>query len=132
MFDFDYWFASLIGTCEIIVNKDALRRAWLLDDRSKTSIYSYDELFEQLAGDLHIDECIKLFKICLQQVNALEVVTALAQALHKLNNCVETNTKLQNPNILLSSAEWASFQDASQRVLQLPVAQSYCSNYIGS
>ena len=51
MFDFNYWFDGIVSTCELIVSKDAFRRAWILGDRSITSIHDYVELFEQLMGD---------------------------------------------------------------------------------
>ena len=128
MFDFKYWFEGIVGTCELIVSKDAFRRAWILGDKSVTSIHYYLELFEQLMGDLHLEECIGQFAEELQQIGATEAVTELAKGLRKLDERIEGNRDLQDPEKLLASPEWASFRIAARRVIELPGVKSYRTN----
>jgi len=125
VFDFDYWFDGIVGTCNLIADNEAFRRAWLLEDQTITSIHYYDEMFEQLVGDLHLEESIVRFANILSASGSLETVQAFATALHELDGRIECNEELQNPRALLGSREWRSFQLAAKRVLDLPIAQKY-------
>jgi len=125
MLTIEYWLEGIIGTCELIVSKDAFTRAWILGDQSVTSIHYYDELFEQLIGDLHLEECIGRFESVLREIGAFDELSAFPAALRRLDQHVETCASLQDPKVLLASEEWAEFQLAAKRVLALPAVQAY-------
>src|SRR5690348_13036878 len=109
MFSFEYWFSGIIGTCELITNKDAFYRTWVLGDHSLTSIHYYDELFEQLVGDLHLDDCIQQFAADLERHGAFKAFVEFSVALHTLDRQIESLAELRNSAALLNSREWADF-----------------------
>lgn len=127
MIDFNNWFRQIVTTCDLIASKDAFTRTWILGDHSITSIHYYDELFEQLIGDLHLEECLQQFESTLREVGAFEALSSFYAALRLLDERIETRSDLQDPKLLLSSVEWATFQTAAKQVLALPAAQPYLS-----
>lgn len=128
MFDFEYWFDCIVGTCGLIADNDAFMRTWVLGDDSITSIISYDELFEQLIGDLHLDESIQRFAGNLHSLGALETIRGFARAVHEIESRIAATPELQNPADLLRSQEWRDFQVTAKRVPDLPVAAKYGRN----
>jgi hypothetical protein len=125
---FDYWFDGIVGTSELIADDEALRRTWVSGDHSITSIHYYDELFEQLAGDLHLDESLTKYADVLKGFDALDDLQRFATALHTLDAQIEANPDLQNPAMLLGSSEWKNFQVAAKRVLNLPIVKRFRRN----
>jgi hypothetical protein len=118
MFTLDYWLTGILRTCELIVDGDAFVRTWIEGDYSITSIHYYGELFEQLAGDLHLDECVAQFEPQLRRCGIFEAVSDFALSLHRLDRSVESGSDLKSSKILLASPEWVMFQAAAQRVLE--------------
>lgn len=127
MFTVEYWLEGIVRTCELIANKDALTEVWIRGDQSITSIHYYDELFEQLIGDLHLEECIGQFASALREIGAFDDLATFSASLRRLDQRVETCAGLQDPKVLLGSEEWAGFQLAAKSVLALPAAQPYLS-----
>ena len=125
MFTFEYWLTGIVSTCELIASKDAFYRTLILGDHSITSIHYYDELLEQLIGDLHLEECIGLYEGTLRKDEAFDAVSGFAAALRLLDQSVATHSDLREAKVFLASEEWAAFQNAAKQVLALPVAQSY-------
>jgi hypothetical protein len=127
---FKYWFEGIVGTCELIVSTDAFGRKWLGHEAGITSIYCYDELMEQLLGDLHLEEHVALFANELGEWNAFDAVGAFARAALILHKTVDDDPELQSPEALLASQEWAAFQAAARPVIELPVAKGYRSGRV--
>ena len=125
MFTFEYWLEGVVRTCELIASEEAFFRTWVLGDRSITSIHYYDELFEQLIGDLHLEECIGQFENTLRKDGAFDAVSSFAVALRHLDQCIESRSDLHDAKMLLASEVWAAFQNSARQVLALPAAQSY-------
>jgi hypothetical protein len=119
----DYWFDGIIGTCRLIADRDVFKRVWILGDFTITSIHYYDELLEQLLGDLHLDTSLQRFEKRLSDVGALEAVQEFARALHELDACVSGAPELQDARTLLDSREWRDFQLTAKRVTDLPIAR---------
>jgi len=118
----DYWFDGIISTCRLIADKDVFRRVWILGDFTITSIHYYDELLEQLLGDLHLATSLQRFEKRLSDVGALDAVREFARALHELDTRVTCTPALQEPCTLLDSREWRHFQLSAKRVADLPIA----------
>ena len=125
MFTLEYWLEGVVRTCELIASKEAFFQTWVLGDHSITSIHYYDELFEQLIGDLHLEECIGQFENTLRKDGAFDALSSFAAALRHLDQCIESRYDLHDAKILLASEEWAAFQYAARQVVALPAAQSY-------
>ena len=122
---FNYWLDGIVGTSELIASTDGFRRAWLQGDTSITSIHYYDELMEQLLGDLHLKENTVQFASALKRLDAFDAVSAFAHAVLSLERTVQENTDLHDHETLLASREWASLQAAATRVIELPAAKTY-------
>ncbi len=122
MVDFTYWFEGIVGACELISSPNAFERAWVMGDASTTSIHYPDEFFEQLLGDLHLEECLKHFEDRLRKVDALEVIANFANVLVDLERTIRNNPALNTPKTLLASPEWSILQGAARRVVNLPSA----------
>ena len=101
-------------------------------DSSITSIHYYDELFEQLMGDLRLEEHIKQFDSRLKGLGAVEALSAFSAALLRVDRCIESRPELQSPKVLLVSAEWAESQRAASDVLAVPALQRYLDSPRGS
>ena len=72
-----------------------------------------------------MEECVERFTEELREVDALEAVTRFANKLLRLHNQIEGNQDLQDPEKLLASPDWVSFQIAARRVIELPGVKPY-------
>lgn len=120
MITYQDWLTGLVGTCQLIASDDSFYRSWVLHDFSVTSIHHYDEPFEQLIGDLHLEENLEQFRNLLQEQGALTGVSNLLAAIRKLDGQIEKRPDLQDPAVLLKSEEWAEFRGAARRLLAIP------------
>ena len=105
---FNYRFDGVIGACELIASTDAFWRAWIEHDTSITSTHCYDELMEQLLGDLHLIEHRVRFDVTLKSIDASDAISALSSALVTLEGSVNERAELRDPGALLASQEWAA------------------------
>ena len=117
---FKYWLDGIIGTSELIASSDAFRRTWLEGETGITSIYCYDELLEQLLGDLRLGEHLVQFADALFKLGAVDAVTALWKALVSVKESVDEHRELQDQAVLLASEDWRNLQAAAMRVIELP------------
>jgi hypothetical protein len=122
---FKYWFDGIVGTCELIASTDAFARAWLKQDTSITSIHYYDELMEQLLGDLHLIEHRARFEAALKRIDALDTISAFSNSLLALQRSVTARAELRDPRVLLASQEWADLQSTALSVISAPAATTY-------
>jgi hypothetical protein len=120
MVDFNYWFEGVVGTCELISSPSVFERVWVFGDTGITSIHYADELFEQLLGDLHLQECLQHFADQLREMGAWEEIGNFASALVDLERIVRSNPALDDPRTLLASQGWSLLQTAARRVVDLP------------
>lgn len=121
---FEYWLTGFVSTCELIAG-DAFRQAWVLGDGSVTSIYSASELFEQVLGDLHLEESIAGFHSKLQSLGALEAIATVANELIRIEGVTKSAPQFEDPGVLLSSQEWISLQATAKRLVELPSVRKY-------
>ena len=120
MVDFTYWIEGIVGTCELISSPSAFKRVWVLGDTSITSIHYPAELFEQLLGDLHLEECLEHFAEQLRELGAFEAIAGFTSALVALEGNIKGNPTLGDPETLLASQGWSALQTAAKRVVDLP------------
>ena len=126
MIDFQYWIKNIVSQCELIVSPDTYERVWLQGDRTITSVIHPVELFEQLLGDLDLEECAKTFADRLSAIGALDAVlnftSALLSAEHGMNN--DPSLK-DDPRNFLASTEWQHVKAAAKTIVELPFAAEY-------
>src|SRR5579862_6240149 len=125
MVDFEYWLDGVVGTCESIESESELHKVWIDGDDSITSIYDYDELYEQITGDLLFDTSLREFAARIGDEATMQTLAGFSQALKTLDQSIEANQELRNPAALLSSREWATFRESARQVVELPYSQPY-------
>jgi hypothetical protein len=124
---FKYWLDGVVGTCELIASQDAFRRTWLAGETSVTSIHYFDELLEQMLGDLRLEENAAGFAEALRELGVLDAVSAFCDALVSIKQSVDKHTELQDQVVLLSSECWRTLQAAAIRVIEQPSLKAYRS-----
>jgi hypothetical protein len=105
--DFSYWLDGIVSACELISSPNAFERVWVFGDTSITSIHYPDELFEQLLGDLHLEESLQDFADHLREMAAFDAIAGFARALVDLERVIKSNP-LGAPEELLRSREQPS------------------------
>jgi hypothetical protein len=125
MIDFEYWFASIVGTCELIASEDAFRKAWIDGDHRKTSIHYYDELCVQLTDGLRLSENIRAFAPLINEQETIEALNGFSRSLRAIDQSIESDPQLNDPKVLLSSAMWAIFKESARRVVTSRYAEAY-------
>jgi hypothetical protein len=123
--DFEIWLDQVIGYCEFICHKQALRRAWIEGDRTITSIYAYDELYEQLIGDMDLDSLVEQFAPKIANEEAIQTLRAFSKAIHRLDTQIDSHSKLQSSRHLLDSNAWAAFSTSASQVMATPYIQAF-------
>jgi len=114
MVSFEYWFENILATCELIASRDTFKTVWVLGDKTITSIHYPSELFEQLLGDLRLEEGVEFYKDKLRELDQFEAVAAFASALLNLERNYQNNPDAEK---LLASQEWATCQLTAGRVI---------------
>jgi hypothetical protein len=125
MIDFDSWFENIVSTANLIASPHALNQVWIQGDKNVTSAYDFNELLEQLLGDLHLQEETHRFHHQLRQIDAFEPITEFAQQLLGLERLVSNDLRLQDPQNLLTSPGWVQLKNLAQNITQLPAAKVY-------
>ena len=120
MSHFNRWFENVVSSSRLIADSDALSRVWIKGEKGITSMFSVDELLEQLLGDLHIEENVPLFENDLKSCGAFEAFQAFAKELAALEVAVGSDPQLGNPENLLSSQRWEAVRLAAERIRELP------------
>jgi hypothetical protein len=123
--DFNNWITNIIATCDLIASPDALRKAWVQRDETITSAYDFNELAEQVLGDLALEEQIKRFSNELENKNALAALSAFSRAFRNVDQSTRENPALRDPSTLLNSDAWFSLRDTARSILDLPSAAPY-------
>jgi hypothetical protein len=123
--DFDYWFENIVSTCDLIASPSALTQAWINKDKSITSAYDLDELLEQLLGDLHLEEHIRLFEDALRKAGAFDAIEAFTRALLEVKSTARSGLHEWKPEEVLTSPAWEALQQKARIIIQLPAAKPY-------
>lgn len=122
MVDFEYWFEGVVATCQLISSPTEFERVWIFGDSSITSIHYPDELFEQMLGDLNLEECHRHFADKLREMGAFDAVAEFTSILVDLETTIRSKPTLEDSRTLLTSQEWSVLQSAAKRVADLPCA----------
>jgi hypothetical protein len=125
MVDFEYWFDGIIGTCELIADRDVFEHVWVFGDKTVTSIHYPDELFEQLLGDLNVEENVEYFRDRLKQMGVFEAVVKFTAALLEVEKANKIHPDLRDPKSFLRSDEWARVKLAAQQLIDLPTVTPF-------
>lgn len=118
MIELDTWLENIIGTCEMLTD-GTIEQAWLSDDGSKTSITSFDELYEQIFDDLDSE----------QYVQSSEFIDGLTEtSRHVANDFLisiqqlddyKVKREIEQSSLLLESKQWSSLLVLAERLLKL-------------
>jgi hypothetical protein len=125
MIDLEIWLDQVVGYCEFICHKQALRRVWIERDITITSIYAYDELFEQLVGDMHLDSLVEQFAPKIIDEETIEMLRAFAKAIQRLDAQIDSHSELQSARRLLDSTAWAAFSKSASQVIATSYVQAF-------
>ena len=117
---FNRWFENVVSSSRLIADSDVLSRVWIKGEKGITSMFSVDELLEQLLGDLHIEENVPLFENDLKSCGAFEAFQAFTKELVALEIAIRSDPQLGIPKNLLSSPRWEAVRLAAERIRELP------------
>jgi len=125
MVDFKYWLENIVESARLIASEDALNRAWIHGDRTVTSAYAPNELFEQLLGDLLLRQHVQIFEESLRHMGAYGSIVTFATALLDVEAAISTDPRLEDPARLLVSPVWVGLRTAAKPVSQLPRPEDF-------
>lgn len=118
MIPFQTWLAQIVGYGSLISNRHDLQKAWTASDRSRTSVISFDELYEQVFDDLDSDA----FETELESHLPVSAVARVAlhaflEGLRHVDQVRAQRPQLTDAQSLLDSIEWHQVEDAAARVV---------------
>jgi hypothetical protein len=97
MIDCQHWQNSIVRYANLLLDENKIRRAWLQEDRSETSVTDFYELYEQIFDDLDSDSMIHNNEVNLWLRPFLK---EFLDALKKTNATIEDQPRLLNSNIV--------------------------------
>lgn len=107
MIPFQTWLSQIVGYCHFVADALAVRRAWISEDYSQTSLTDFDELYEQIFEDLDSDELEKQLSANLQhEPEAQELIRAFLQQVRVVNARRDSDPALRSSAELIESSEW--------------------------
>ena len=120
MIDLETWLPQIVTTCELVASSDAFTRTWLEGNRVITSIIDFEELYEQIFGDLDSDACLVKFGKTIDD-ETCEAVSVFLASLRVVDAKREADSELRDhPVLLLKSEEWRNASQAARAVISLP------------
>ncbi len=115
---FRTWLSQIVGYCQFVADDFAVRRAWMNGDYSKTSITSFDELYEQIFDDLDSDVLEKDLSIYMSDDSEVrEALAAFLEQIRYINTQREHNRELSSTAELLASKDWVRLVEIARRVV---------------
>lgn len=124
MIQFSDWFRQIVTTCELIASEDALERKWVAHEVGITSIIDFEELYEQVFGDLDSEACLKKFG-GIMQAESISAVKSLLTALRANDALIMNRAELKRPSELFQHEYWVALKDAAQAVILLSDARPF-------
>jgi hypothetical protein len=119
MIKFQTWLSQIVGYCQFIVDTVGLRRAWINQNFSHTSVTNFDELYEQIFDDLDSDNIEKELAVYLgRDTAATRAVSEFLESIRVVDNQRETDMQLSDPRCLLQSEEWLRVVRAAEQVVE--------------
>lgn len=112
MIEAGVWLSQIIGYCKFITDDDAVKKAWVNADASKTSVSSFDELYEQIFDDLDSDN----FDVKSLEVNGNLVIKIknFISCMHESNEIFGNNSM---PEAIILSRQWSDLKRSASTVL---------------
>ena len=116
---------SYIGRIsKFILDEELIWSVWVNKKNDITSVTDFDELYEQLLGDLDMEELERdLPNILVVDVFSREKILNFLATFREVDGKINTNKELRDPSILLKSGIWKKFQVTCAVVLELPLIQ---------
>ena len=112
------WLPQILGYCELVCDDLKIRRAWINHDTSATSVTSFDELYEQIFGDLDSDRLQAELPVLLNDADVMQhAIHDFLEALRASDRVRATEPGLKNASAFLSSKHWKLVQTAARATL---------------
>ena len=113
------WLNYIRRTCTFILDERKLRSVWLDHKSGVTSVTNFDELFEQLFGDLDSENKEKeLDRIFVARIDAKKSIIQFLRAIKKIDQQRFSSKSYLNLENLLNSTDWTNLQTACRYVLE--------------
>lgn len=111
----EIWLRYIYELSGFIVDEPTLRSVWIDRKSGITSVVSFDELFEQLFDDLDSDHKIKeLDRIFINDAEKGNAIREFLSAVIQVDEDIQRNPSLGNPESLLASNSWKRLRNVSQ------------------
>jgi len=115
---FDVFLEGILGAAELVSDKVTLKAVWLGGDRKKTSMVNFDEMYEQLFGDLYLDDYLEdITSPSYMTLGQSQAVRAFIEQIHVINDRYFKLPNPQNLNEIIETTEWEAFSVTASRVL---------------
>jgi len=122
MIPLDVWTDGILSYCELIVHDTALKKTWVDHDRSITSVVDFDELIEQIFGDLDADNLeVEMLRGIAKTYGATDLSEALRIFLAAMREADKTRgsvPRLLDATYLLQSTTWGAVIAAAQKAIE--------------
>lgn len=117
MIPFEVWLSQIVGYGHFITDTLGVRRAWVDNDYSRTSVTNFDELYEQIFDDLDSDT----FETNLRQhlpvdPGGRDVLTAFLGEIRAIDALRSHDSRYLSAVHLLKSEEWGRLVEAARRL----------------
>lgn len=117
MIENEVWIEGIAGTADLIAT-GVIDHVWSTKEYGLTSILYYDELYEQVIGDLDSEEILKQF--CRSELYTPELKAAASDFIAELMELDRkiVGSKLKAEADILNMPEWRHFKKTSAVVAQ--------------
>jgi hypothetical protein len=110
---------------KFVIDRHKIASVWIDKKNGITSVTDFDELYEQLFGDLDMSELER----DLPKLEEIDPITRdrifeFLKVFRMVDKKVTTIPSLSDPRILLKSDVWKQFELACKAVLEMPLIQT--------
>ncbi len=118
MIPFHTWLSQIVGYCHFVADDLGVTRAWVDGDYSRTSITSFDELYEQIFDDLDSDALEQELSAHLpDDPETQEFVGAFLRQLRMISAQRMHDRELGSAASLINSKEWHGLVKIARHVM---------------
>jgi hypothetical protein len=120
MIIFEKWISQILGYAQFVSDDKGVKSAWIDGDFSCTSITNFDELYEQMFGDLDSGGFINRLNEFLP--NSIEECKALSEfitSIIEIDEMMGQNKGGLSPIDLIQSDQWGRLVGVARRLLSM-------------
>lgn len=117
MIAWETWIPQIVRYARLIEDGETLRLAWEENNYTNTSVTDFDEMYEQVFGDLASDEFLERLPQFVE-VERERAIRDFLEGINTVDKARKDDASLMAPATLVASAHWDHLKAAAKTLIE--------------